>query len=133
MYLEHCREFMVYGSAFFFGSAQLKGMTSSRSGSQQRPAVFIGVNCRGIHLIDAVTKVRCTVKPIDWKASRVGFCVYSRAQNTLGLRRLIVRDGINPGYPTHPAVSGLGLGLGLGSQIGLGLRLGWGLGVRDKG
>ncbi|XP_072034841.1 krev interaction trapped protein 1-like [Amphiura filiformis] len=57
MYLEHCREFMVYGSAFFFGSAQLKAISTTRTGSQQRPAVFIGVNCRGIHLIDAVTKV----------------------------------------------------------------------------
>ncbi|KAJ8020141.1 Krev interaction trapped protein 1 [Holothuria leucospilota] len=53
-YLELCRGFPVYGSAFFFGSAQLK--TSVEKSSKKSPAVFIGVNSRGIHLINTMNK-----------------------------------------------------------------------------
>ncbi|XP_071792217.1 krev interaction trapped protein 1-like [Asterias amurensis] len=57
LYLEHCRAFNVYGSAYFFGSAQL-GPSPGRqsSGSNRSLAVFVGVNSRGIHLINAISK-----------------------------------------------------------------------------
>ncbi|XP_038073130.1 krev interaction trapped protein 1-like [Patiria miniata] len=56
LYLEHCRGFSVYGSAYFFGSAQLGPSPGRQSGSNQAPPVFVGVNCRGIHLIHAISK-----------------------------------------------------------------------------
>ncbi|PIK59502.1 putative krev interaction trapped protein 1 isoform X2 [Apostichopus japonicus] len=50
-YLELCRGCAIYGSAFFFGSADLR-----TSADQSSSAVFIGVNSRGLHLIKAVNK-----------------------------------------------------------------------------
>lgn len=61
MYLEICRSFPVYGSAIFFGSAQLGGSRRGQGGSQRSPAAFVGVNSRGIHLINAISKVRIVV------------------------------------------------------------------------
>ncbi|XP_030830285.1 krev interaction trapped protein 1 [Strongylocentrotus purpuratus] len=57
MYLEICRSFPVYGSAIFFGSAQLGGSRRGQGGSQRSPAAFVGVNSRGIHLINAISKM----------------------------------------------------------------------------
>lgn len=55
-YLELCRECAFYGSAFFFGSADLR-QTSADKTSKNSPAVFIGVNSRGLHLLNAMNKV----------------------------------------------------------------------------
>ncbi|XP_071505289.1 krev interaction trapped protein 1-like [Diadema antillarum] len=93
MYLDLCRSFPVYGSAFFFGSAQLGGSRRGQGGSQRSPAVFVGVNSRGIHLINAISKTM--ILSVGYKQG----LTWEVSSDMLTLT-LLIQDG--NGYRTLP-------------------------------
>ncbi|XP_071941502.1 krev interaction trapped protein 1-like [Antedon mediterranea] len=94
MYLEKCRSFVIYGSAFFFGFAQ---MGASRTGGTQRPpvAVFVGTNCRGIHVINAISKVLLSSCPYEqassWNCSSDMKSFHLKYRDSSGSHSLIVK------------------------------------------
>ncbi|XP_033114557.1 krev interaction trapped protein 1-like [Anneissia japonica] len=94
MYLEQCRSFVIYGSAFFFGFAQ---MGASRTRGTQRPpvAVFVGTNSRGIHAINAISKVMLLSCPYEqassWNCSSDMKSFHLKYRDSTGSHSLIVK------------------------------------------